>query len=264
MNPYFPHDTYHTSPDSPRHWVDRLTFGTRVALHSHFIGEVIKGSWLAGQNKYDRLAWAGTAYAIFKMVEQCNGRFHISGLDDVRDLDTAVVFVSNHMSSLEGNIFGCLLPLNQEINFVIKESLTRYPVFGRMVRARNPITVGRTNPREDLQKVLKEGVDKLQSGNSVLLFPQHTRTTTFVPAEFNSLGVKLAKRAGVPVVPIAVKTDYLENGRYLRDFGALDRTLPIHIAFGKPFPINNSKQAHYQVVDYIQNRLNNWQNSRPE
>lgn len=261
MNPYFPHDTYLTPTDTPRHWLDRLTLGSRIALHTQFIWEITKARWLVAKNEYNRAAWGGTAYAIFKMVEGCNGRFHISGLDHIRDLETPVVFISNHMSSLEGNIMGCLLPQPQEISFVIKESLTRYPIFGPVVSSQDPITVGRAKPRDDLQKVLVEGVQKLRNGRSIILFPQHTRTPTFVPSEFNSLGIKLAARAHVPVLPIAIKTDFVENGRYLRDFGPLDRSQPIHLAFGQPFTVQNSKQAHHHILDYIQLHLNSWQHS---
>ncbi|WP_420641086.1 lysophospholipid acyltransferase family protein [Candidatus Leptofilum sp.] len=261
MNPYFPQDSYHTPSNTPRHWLDRLFLGSRVALHGYFIWEIAKARRLVAQNQYTRAAWADTSYAIFKMVERCNGRFHITGLDNIRNLSEPVVFVSNHVSSLEGNVLGCLLPHHQEVSYVIKESLTRYPVFGPVVEARDPITVGRTNPREDLQKVLKNGVEMLQNGRSVILFPQHTRTPTFVPEEFNSLGVKLAKRAAVPVVPIAVKTDFLINGRYLRDFGPLDRSQPIYMAFGQPIHITNNKQAHQAVIHYIQHHLAQWQSS---
>jgi 1-acyl-sn-glycerol-3-phosphate acyltransferase len=259
MNPYFPHDSYKTPADAPRHWLDRLAMGSRAYLHAHFIWEIIKGRWLVGKNRYDRAAWAATAYAIFKMVEGCNGRFQISGLDNIRALGHPVVFISNHMSSMEANLFGCLLPQPREVSFVIKESLTRYPIFGPVAEALAPITVGRRNPREDLQKVLAEGTHKLQNGRSIILFPQHTRTATFVPSEFNSLGIKLAKRAGAPVVPVAVKTDFLSNGRYLRNFGALNRHKPIHFAFGSPFSVKNSKQAHHHVLNFIQSHLDGWQ-----
>ena len=259
MNPYFPHDSYHTPNDTPRHWLDRLLWGGRFALHTQFIWEIVKARRLVAQNRYTRTAWGATAYAVFKMVEGCNGRFHITGLNNIRDLAEPVVFVGNHMSSLEGNVFGCLLPHHQEISFVIKESLTRYPIFGPVIGSRQPITVGRTNPRDDLQKVMKDGVEMLQNGRSIILFPQHTRTPQFVPAEFNSLGVKLASRANVPVAPVAVKTDFLMNGRYLRDFGPLDRQQPIHIAFGRPFRVQNSKQAHHDVLDFIQAHLSKLQ-----
>lgn len=258
MNPYFPDDNYHTPDNTSRHWLDRLFLGSRWALHTHFIWEIVKARRLVAANAYSREAWGATSYAIFKMIEKCNGRFHISGLDNIHNLREPVVFVSNHVSSVEGNVLGCLLPHQLEVSFVIKESLTRYPVFGPVIEARQPITVGRTSPRADLQKVLKDGANMLQNGRSIILFPQHTRTTTFVPDEFNTLGVKLAKRAGVPIVPIAVKTDFLMNGRYLRDFGPLDRHQPIHIAFGSLLPFSNSKQAHQMAIQFIEANLSLW------
>jgi 1-acyl-sn-glycerol-3-phosphate acyltransferase len=259
MNPYFPHDSYDTPENLPRHWLDKLFWGSRLALHTHFVWEIIKARQLVAQGRYNRSAWAETSFAVFQMIEKCNGRFHITGLNNIRDLAEPVVFVSNHMSSLEGNVLGCLLPHHQEISFVIKASLTRYPVFGPVIGSRQPITVGRTNPREDLQKVLVDGVQKLQNGRSIILFPQHTRTPRFIPAEFNSLGVKLAKRAEVPVVPIAIKTDFWGNGRSLRDFGPLDRKQPIHFAFDEPFRVQNGKIAHHQIIEYVQHHLQIWQ-----
>ncbi|MEZ4591623.1 MAG: lysophospholipid acyltransferase family protein [Chloroflexota bacterium] len=259
MKPYFPDDSYHTPDDTPRHWLDRLFLGSRVALHGLFVWEIIKARWLVTRDQYDRAAVAATSYAVFKMAEGSNGRFHITGLDHVRNLTEPAVFVSNHMSSLEGNIFNCLLLPYLDVTYVIKESLAAYPVFGPVMRSRQPITVGRTNPREDLQKVLQDGVELLQNGRSIILFPQHTRTPKFIPAEFNSLGVKLAARAGVPVLPVAVKTDFVQNGRYLRDFGPLDRSKPIHVAFGRPFHVQNSKQAHQESIQFIEQHLQTWQ-----
>ncbi|MCA9917335.1 MAG: 1-acyl-sn-glycerol-3-phosphate acyltransferase [Anaerolineales bacterium] len=259
MKLYFPDNSYHTPDDTARHWLDRLFLGSRVALHGLFVWEIIKARWLVAKTRYDRAAVAATSRAIFKMVEGCNGRFHITGLDHIRNLTEPVVFVGNHMSSLEGNIMGCLLLPHLDFTYVIKESLTRYPVFGPVIGSRQPITVGRTNPREDLQKVLQDGVELLKNGRSILLFPQHTRTPEFIPAEFNSLGVKLASRAGVSVLPVAVKTDFLVNGRYLRDFGPLDRQKPICVAFGKPFRVTNSKQAHQEIIQFIEHHLAEWQ-----
>ncbi|MFZ1397013.1 MAG: lysophospholipid acyltransferase family protein [Candidatus Promineifilaceae bacterium] len=259
MKPYIPDDSYHTPTNTPRHWLDRLFLGSRVALHGLFVWEIVKARWLVARNQYDRAAVAATSYAVFKMAEGCNGRFHITGLENVRNLTEPVVFVSNHMSSLEGNIFNCLLLPYLDVTYVIKESLTRYPVFGPVIDSRQPITVGRANPREDLQKVLQDGVNMLQNGRSIILFPQHTRTPQFIPAEFNSLGVKLASRAGVPVLPIAVKTDFVLNGRYLRDFGPLNRSKPIHVAFGRPFQVQNNKQAHQDIIHFIEQHLETWQ-----
>ena len=53
----------------------------------------------------------------------------------------------------------------------------------------------------------------------------------FKPEEFNSIGVKLAKKAGVPVVPVAIKTDFWGNGRIIKELGPIDNKKTIHIKF---------------------------------
>jgi 1-acyl-sn-glycerol-3-phosphate acyltransferase len=111
-----------------------------------------------------------------------------------------------------------------------------------------------------LQTVLEEGVKRLKEGISVILFPQSTRSYEFVPAQFNSLGVKLARKANVPILPMAVKTDFWGNGRsFWRDFGPLNRDEPIYVTFGEPFMIEDSnKQAHERVLEFIQYHLERW------
>jgi hypothetical protein len=45
------------------------------------------------------------------------------------------------------------------------------------------------------------GLARLKQGISIVVFPQTTRMVDFDASQFNSIGVKLAKKAGVPVVP---------------------------------------------------------------
>ncbi|MCP5097939.1 MAG: 1-acyl-sn-glycerol-3-phosphate acyltransferase, partial [Chloroflexi bacterium] len=197
---------------------------------------------------------------VLQAVERSNGRFHITGLNHLHNLKDPVVFVSNHMSALENNIFPCLIAPFMPVTFVVKASLLRYPFFGKMIASQNPIALGRVNPREDLKKVMEQGCERLQNGISIIVYPQGTRTMDFDPSTFNSLGVRLAKKAGVQVIPVAVKTDFWQNGRFLRDFGPIKREQPIHIAFGAPIDVSsNSKVAHRQALDFICTHVSEWQ-----
>jgi 1-acyl-sn-glycerol-3-phosphate acyltransferase len=147
--------------------------------------------------------------------------------------------------------------------FVIKPSLMGYPVFGPVMRSRDPIVVTRDNPRQDLQTVLDEGARRLAAGTSIVLFPQTTRSGTFDPAKFNSLGVKLAKNAGVPIVPVALKTDAWANGSMLKDFGPIYPHLPIHIEFAAPLPVEgNGREQQEAAVAFISSRLSAWRGER--
>jgi 1-acyl-sn-glycerol-3-phosphate acyltransferase len=127
------------------------------------------------------------------------------------------------------------------------------------MRSRDPITVGRKNPREDLKAVLEGGAARLLAGTSIVIFPQTTRSPVFNPAEFNTIGVKLAKRAGVPVVPIALRTDAWGNGKYLKDFGRIDPSKKIRFSFGTPMRITSrGDEEHQKIVEFISGKLKEW------
>ena len=102
-------------------------------------------------------------------------------------------------------------------------------------------------------------MDLLNRGISIIIFPQSTRSLEFKPEEFNSLGVKLAKKAGVEVVPIALKTDFWGSGRLVKELGPIDRRKPIHFRFGEPFEVTGSgKEENQKIIEFIQASLDAW------
>jgi 1-acyl-sn-glycerol-3-phosphate acyltransferase len=163
------------------------------------------------------------------------------------------------MSTLETMILpGIIAPLRR-VTFVVKESLVRHPLFGDVMRSRDPIVVGRTDPRKDLEAVMEGGMELLKKGVSVIIFPQSTRSPEFKPEEFNTLGVKLAKKAGVNIVPFALKTDYWGKGKIIKELGPIDRHKPIFIKFGEPFLVTGSgKEENQKIIDFIQSSLREW------
>jgi len=259
QNIYFKKDTYTTNPDTPRLFLDKLAFNTRVVFLSKFIRYIINSSNKAKKGIYDTVAWAKSSYDIFKLIESVGGRFSLSGLDNIKNCKGPVIFVSNHMSILETMIFPCIIAPQKDTTFVVKDNLINYPVFGAIMRSRDPIVVSRSNSRHDLVTVMTKGQELLSQGMSVIIFPQSTRNSQFKPEEFNSLAVKLAGKAGVPVIPVAIKTDFWSNGKYLKDFGALHRKKTIHMAFGEPMAVNgNGKEEHKKIVDFIAEHLAEW------
>jgi 1-acyl-sn-glycerol-3-phosphate acyltransferase len=127
------------------------------------------------------------------------------------------------------------------------------------MRSRDPIVVGRTDPRKDLEAVMNGGMELLSKGISIVIFPQSTRSVEFKPEEFNTLGVKLAKKAGVKVVPLALKTDFWGNGKIIRELGPLDSRRTIYLKFGEPFPVTGTgKEENQKIIDFIQSSLKEW------
>jgi 1-acyl-sn-glycerol-3-phosphate acyltransferase len=258
----FSADSYDTPENTRRYLGDRILFNSRWWLYLRFASVVIKSSRLAIKGKYDDEAWIKASFRIFQHIEGCGGRFHIRGLDNLRKTKEPLIIVSNHMTTLETVIFPCLIVPFRPMTFVVKEALVKGRMFGPIMRSRNPITVSRTNPREDFRAVLEQGKEILERGQSVVIFPQATRRIEFVPEQFNSLAIKLAKNTSVRVLPMAVKTDFWGNSKRLKGFGPLDRKKPIYITFDEPMTVKgNGKEEHQQIIRFISSHLEKWKKS---
>lgn len=259
MKTYFQSDTYYTSKNTPRALGDILSLNTRLYFLSRFFHIILSARSRCVKNRYSNEDWAESSYDVFKLTEACGGRFHLSGLNNLKKCRGPVVFISNHMSTLETMVFPCIIAPVMKVTFVVKESLVRHPFFGPIMRSRDPIVVSRSNSREDLLTVMNKGQILLAEKTSVVVFPQSTRRTDFLPQEFNSLGIKLALKANVQVVPVALKTDFWQTGKYLKDLGPLDRSQPIHIAFGEPMNVEGTgKDEHRKIIDFIRSHLEDW------
>jgi 1-acyl-sn-glycerol-3-phosphate acyltransferase len=211
------------------------------------------------RGKLTREQWLKASIRCLKAVESAGGRLNVSGLEGVARHKGPVVFIANHMSILETVILPSFILAFNDVTFIIKNELRNYPVIGGVMKALNLIAVYRKNPREDLKIVLNEGQLRLHQGCSVVIFPQATRSTVFDQKNFNTLGVKLARKAGVPVVPVALKTDFHGTGRWIKDIGPINPERPLYFKFGNPTPVVGDGHAtHRQVVEFISRNLNSW------
>jgi len=260
MKDYFESNSYHTPEKDTLTIKDRLLKNSRIFFTLSYANTVLRTRKEAIRGVYDEKAWADSSFEILRFIEKTGGRFHITGMENISKPAGPVLFISNHMSTLETMVLPCVIAPHRDVTFVVKESLVRHPLFGDVMRSRNPIVVGRTDPRKDLEAVMNGGVELLSKGISIIIFPQSTRSIEFNPAEFNSLGVKLAKKAGVQVVPIAVKTDFWGNGKWIKELGPLDSNKPIYIRFGEPISITgNGKEENQRIIEFIKSSLEDWQ-----
>lgn len=221
---------------------------------------VLHSANMARKGIYTDGDWAKSSLKIIRALERCGCTFNIRGMETLLNNPQPCVFIANHMSTLETFVLPTLIAPYQRVTFVVKKSLIEYPLFKHVMRSRKPVLVNRTNAREDLNAIFTQGVERLHNGVSVVVFPQTTRTTEFAPENFNTIGLKLAKKAGVPVVPLALKTDAWGNGRYLKDFGRIVPKRTIHFEFGPYIAADKlGKSTHSDIIGFIQNRLQEWE-----
>ena len=232
-----------------------LSFYSRL-----FLGPV---RWLcarASKGLCDDTAWVYASAWVADLVERMGCPIEIEGMNAIEAVDGPCLFVANHMSTLETFMLPAMIRPRRPVTFVVKKSLTTMPLFGPVMCSRDPIVVGRTNPREDLAAVLEGGLERLKKGISIIVFPQHTRSREFNPQMFNSIGVKLAKKAGVPIVPLALKTDAWGQGTKIKELGPVKVGMTVRYNFASPISVTGQgKEEQAAICQHIERLLGQWQ-----
>lgn len=247
---------YVSPPPHPGWWA--RTFPS-FAFYPGLIGIVRRAARFARRGEYTDERWIVSSQETMRLVERIGGTIAVENAVALTRLTGPAVFVGNHMSTLETFVLPSLIRPHGPVTFVVKRELVEMPVFKHVMRSRHPVVVGRENPREDLRVMLEDGEARLRSGVSVIVFPQRTRAAQWRPGEFNSIAVKLARRAGAQVVPLAVRTDLWSTGRWIKDFGPICPARPVRFAFGEPLTVTgNGRDAQAAVIDFITTRMRAW------
>lgn len=257
----FAGDAYDTPESMRKSMLYRLLLGSRWYFYLNNFGIFARTGRCGRRGRLDKERQIYYSNKNFRLVEKCGGRIHLRGLENLRDVSgEPVVLIGNHMSLLETALFHAVAREYLDFTFVIKQSLLTVPFFRDIMRSLGAIPVGRENPRDDLRAVLGDGKKVLESGRSIIIFPQSTRSETFDAAKFNSIGIKLAKSAGVRVLPFALKTDFLGNGKYLRDMGPVRPKRGVYFEFAPARAVEGNGQVLQQeIIGFIQSRLASWQ-----
>lgn len=234
-------------------------FPTLSFFSKLFFGPFI---WLcrrAAKGLCDDYAWVYGSVWVSQLIEDTGCQIEINGLEYITKVNGPCIIIANHMSTLETFMLPGIIQPRKPVTFVVKKSLVTMPFFGAVMRSRNPVVVGRTNPKEDLLTVFEHGTKLLQKGISIIIFPQSTRTLHFDPKHFNSIGVKLAKKANVPIIPLALKTDAWGKGNKIKELGKV-KIQPIRYQFSEPIYVENSgKEEHIKISNFIEKKLKEWQ-----
>lgn len=127
-------------------------------------------------------------------------RIQTEGLDRI-PTDGAVLFTPNHQSNFDIPLL--MASLGRPAGFIAKESLERFPLINRWMRLIHCVFIRRGNPRE-AAAAISAGIAELKQGHSMIVFPEGTRSLDGSLQEFKAGALKLATKARVPIVPVAI------------------------------------------------------------
>lgn len=202
--------------------------------------------------------YAGS-WEILKLAENCGATIEATGMENIQKIDGPVIFIGNHMSMLETVLLPYFIMPDKDITFVVKEQLLETFLICDVLNIMECIGLTRKDPIKDLKTMLRSGKEAVDNGKSVIVFPQISRSVEFDPALFSSAGIKMARRFKLPIIPIALKTDFTQNGRLIKGLGPINPKNKVHFEFGEPrYITGNGKDDHQYVVDFITSRLKKW------
>jgi len=204
-----------------------------------FLGLKKSMSWVAYRAAQ---LWAKGIIAITGCVIEVEGRAHIP-------LRGGVCFVSNHVGVFD--IVLAMAYIGRPFGFIAKKELLFLPMFNLWIYILGGLFIDRKNIRKAI-KTINSGIQKIQKGEAMLIFPEGTRSKGRGLLPFRSGSIKLATNSCAPIVPIAISGSYDVFEKTYRVHPAAVRVVfcpPVHTADMSP---DDRKQ---KLTDQIRDKI---------
>ena len=163
-------------------------------------------SWLV--NKHD-LVYPVASFGARAWLWLSGVRIKVRGLE-LLDPKQPYVFVSNHRSYLD--TAAIFVYTGRRIGVLAKKELLKVPVLGVGMGFVNVMAIDRTN-RESAIRTTEAAAKRIQSGVSFAVFVEGTRAKPGELLPFKKGAFYMARQAGVPVVPVAIKNSDVLMGK---------------------------------------------------
>lgn len=168
-------------------------------------------TWILNQSRREAVNLAVTTWGEFGSA-LAGIRITINGEQHLWEKRPAV-FLFNHQSAIDVLIIAKLL--RRDFTAIAKQEISRNPLVAPVFRVADTVFVDRKNQSKAID-ALKPVVKTLQSGLSVAIAPEGTRSLGDRLGEFKRGPFHIAMQAGVPIVPIVIHnaTDVLPKGGF--------------------------------------------------
>jgi len=170
--------------------------------------------------------WGKFCCYIFFIKVECNGFEHLNPKQ-------SYIFTANHQSIFDILAVYGWIPFI--FKWVMKMELRNLPFIGAACAAAGHIFIDRSNPMA-AKHSLEKAAEQLIHGNSVVIFPEGTRTRTGKLGKFKRGAFLLAMELKLPIVPITIS-------------GSFER-LPKHTVLVKPGTIKIIVHSPLDVSKY--------------
>ncbi len=114
-----------------------------------------------------------------------------------------VLVLSSHQSHLDPLLLG--LATNRRLSSLARSSLFKFAPFGNAIAALGAVPIDRNASTVTAMRTV---IQRLRKGAAVIVFPEGTRTSSGQLGDMKKGFALLAKRAAVPIAPVAIVGAY--------------------------------------------------------
>ena len=154
--------------------------------------------------------------------------------------DGPVLIASNHQSFLDPILAAVLL--SRPISYLARDSLFRVPGLGWLLRRTHVIPISRESVRGGS---IRTGVERLEEGFLVGIFPEGTRSSEDIVKTFRPGFLALARRTDQPIYPVAIAG----ANRAMPRGAWFIRPRKIQIVYGPRFSAEECEQLRHGTDD---------------
>ncbi len=174
----------------------------------------------------------------------CGLGFRVEGRENIPE-GTALI-LAKHQSAWETIAMQTIFPPQ---TWVLKRELLLIPFFGWGLALTRPVAIDRSAGKKALKQVITQGIDRLQRGLWVVIFPEGTRTAPGERQKYAIGGAMLADKSGYPVVPVCHNA-----GEFWPKRGFTKKPGVITLVIGEPFDPSGMKagEINARVEEWIE------------
>ena len=165
------------------------------------------------------------------------------------------VFCFNHVNVLDAHTAAAAIP--HEFCGLMDAWQAHVPFYGWLMRLSKGILVNRRKMSGVLDQMIEGAKRRREEGMSILVFPEGHRTRDGSVGRFKRGVFVMAREAGYPVVPVAVKGMYAVNRRK----SYLFKPSPVTVYIGPQIEV---KELNDKELDLVVNRVKKYIADRSE
>src|SRR6185312_10171708 len=197
-------------------------------------------------------AYHCVAHVVTALFRALDLRLDVAGQQHIPATGGGVV-VMNHTGFLDFALAGT--PFWREhgrlVRFMAKQEVFTNRLTGPLMRAMHHIPVDRAAGAA----AFRNAIEALRTGELVGIFPEATISRSFCLKEFKSGATRMARLAGVPLIPVTLWGSQRVWTKDRKPTIRAARHIPISITIGAPLPAGRGPAADVELVKVMDGLL---------